>query len=77
MHDESIPFSIFGTSSKSRNTTLFTLTVFEPRGRRGFGECSRDLDAVVEVGSDDVFLFSLGGSSLLDLLDDVRVWVSW
>lgn len=73
MDDKSIPLSIFGTSSKGRNTTLFTLTVFEPRGRRGFSECSRDMDTVVEVGSDDVFLFSLGGSSLLDLLLRVRV----
>jgi len=68
MYSKSIPLGFFGRDSKSRDTALFASTVFESRGGRGFGKCSRDLDSVVQVGSDDVFLLGLGGSNLLALL---------
>jgi hypothetical protein len=47
MYSKSIPLGFFGTDSESRDTALFTSTVFESRGRRGFGKCCRDLDSVV------------------------------
>lgn len=60
MNDESVSFRFFNPGTESRNTTGRAITIFEPRGRRGFDECCRDLDSVVEVGGDDVFLFSSG-----------------
>jgi len=60
MDDESIPLCFFNTGTKGRNTTGRAITVFEPGSCGGFGECCRDLDSVVEVGGDDVFLFSSG-----------------
>jgi hypothetical protein len=47
---------------------LFSLSVFKSRGGLGFDERSRDLNRVVEVGGDYVFLLGGGGTGLFDFL---------
>ena len=60
MNDKSVPFRFFNPGTESRNTSRGAFTVFEPGSCGGFGECCRDLDSAVEIGGDDVFLFSGG-----------------
>ena len=60
MNDKSVSFRFFNTGTESRNASRRAFTIIEPGSCGGFGECSRDLDSAVEVGRDDVFLFSSG-----------------
>jgi hypothetical protein len=68
MYDESIPLCLFYACAEGGDTSLFSFPVFKSWGGLGSDERSRDLNRVVEIGGDYVFLLGGGGTSLLDLL---------
>jgi hypothetical protein len=68
MYDESVPLCLFYACAEGGDTSLFSFPVFKSWGGLGSDERSRDLNRVVEIGGDYVFLLGGGGTSLLDLL---------
>jgi hypothetical protein len=68
MYDKSIPLCLFYACAESGDTSLFSFSVFKSWGGLGFDESSGDLNRVVEVGGDYVFLLGSGGAGLFDLL---------
>lgn len=68
MYDESIPLCLFYACAEGGDTSLFSFSVFETRGGLGFDESSGDLNRVVEVGGDYVFLLGGGDTGLFDFL---------
>ena len=68
LHHEAIPFPIFSLFAKSRNPAILTRTILEAGSSSGLGESERDLDVLVEVGGDRVYLVLLRCAGMFDLL---------
>jgi hypothetical protein len=78
MNRKSIPLSLLDIGAESRDSTLRAVAVFESWGRLRLGERCRDLNGLVEVGGDDVFLLGGGTTAMFDLLlmDSAQFWTS-